>query len=123
MEGGLEVGCQRLIFNGERLQAGPQTTLQAADIQDGDGLHFFKALTGAKHVIYLFPPAGTDVEATVKLNLVPEWKFSVLYPVVPTSASSAGGQALEWNVKASPSGTLLENNTGLEVSYLFWEAE
>ena len=75
---------------------------------------------GGKPVIYLYPPTATRVSA--KLLLVPEWEFSAIYPVVPAK-TTLQGQELEWIVDASPNGSLKEANTGLEVSYLYWEAE
>ncbi|KAF5328175.1 hypothetical protein D9619_013438 [Psilocybe cf. subviscida] len=92
-------------------------------IQDGDDIWLFRHQIGGKPVIYLFPPEGTDVDAEVRLELLPEWRFSAVYPVVPVSTAASGGQTLRWDVKASSDGTLLEKNTGSKVSYLFWEAE
>lgn len=114
---------QRLVHNGSRLGDDYWSTIQGVGVNDGDSVHLYQVQKGGKPVIYLMPPSGLDVEATVKLSLVPEWELSGIYPVVPITASAAGGQALEWVVKASPNGTLLEKKTGLEVSYLFWEAE
>lgn len=101
----------------------PDETVQEAGIEDGDQVEAYLLQVGGKPVIYLMSPAGSEVEAAVKLSLVPEWHFSAIYPVVPTKRSVTGGQSLEWNVKGSSDGMLLERNTGLEVSYLFWEAE
>lgn len=77
--------------------------------------------SGGKPVIYLFSP--TDIDATVNLSLVPSWKFSAIYPVVSTKTSVLGDEALSWQVRTHADGSLLEKTTGLNVAYLFWEAQ
>ena len=74
---------------------------------------------GGKPVIYLFSPR--PVEATVRLSLTRNWSLSAIYPIVPI-VNKDGGQTLEWKVQTRADGTLHELNTGLDVSYLFWEA-
>ncbi|RXW15280.1 hypothetical protein EST38_g10574 [Candolleomyces aberdarensis] len=83
-------------------------------------MHLILDLRGGKPVIYLYPPIATRI--STKLSLVPEWKFSAIYPVLPVK-NTPHGQAVEWMVDALPNGTLKELNTGLEVSYLYWEAD
>ncbi|KAF6748215.1 hypothetical protein DFP72DRAFT_1015529 [Ephemerocybe angulata] len=83
-------------------------------------LHLIKRLKGAKPVIYLYPPTPTRV--STKLALVPEWEFSAIYPVVPAKRTEAG-EGLEWVVDAAPNGVLKEVGSGMEMSYLYWEAE
>jgi len=61
------------------------------------------------------------IDASVKLALSPEWRFSAIYPVVATKRH--GEELVEWNVRTHQDGSLTENNTGLDVAYLFWEAE
>lgn len=110
---------QRLIWAGRQLE--DSKTLWEYGIGAGTTLHLIRRLRGGKPVIYLLPP--TNINATVKLSLRSEWDFSAVYPTVPLQNLVGGGQTLQWNVHAAPDGTLFESNTGLEVSYLFWEAE
>ena len=80
-------------------------------------------MRGAKPVIYLFSPSGITLDAQVNLSLAPQWKFSAIYPIVPEKAEPNGGQSISWRVKTLPDGGLHELQTGLDVSYLYWEAE
>lgn len=75
---------------------------------------------GGKPVIYLSSP--TEVDATVDLSLVPAWKFSAIFPVVPAE-QKLQGQSLTWNVRTHQDGSLTEKATGLDVAYLYWEAQ
>jgi hypothetical protein len=106
---------RRTFGDSQRLNS----TLDDYGVTTGAIVDLVLKLVGGKPVIYLFPPTTTRVSA--KLSLVPEWDFSVIYPVVPAK-STPQGQELEWVVDASPDGILKEVNTGLEVSYLYWEA-
>ncbi|KAG2113732.1 uncharacterized protein F5147DRAFT_650164 [Suillus discolor] len=88
-------------------------------IEDGDSINLQAGpLSFAKPVIYLHSPS--DIDVSVKLSLIPEWSLSVIYPVVPMDEYR---QHLEWNVRTHKDGSLTEHNSGLHVSYLFWEAE
>ena len=69
-----------------------------------------------KSIIYLYPPVSL-ADATVKLTVVPSWVFSDAHP----KGYRGYGQEI-WNVAAEPNGTLVEKNTGTEISYLHWEA-
>jgi hypothetical protein len=98
-----------------------QNTVGEAGIENGDSIDVLPELRIGKPVIYLFSP--TPLEASVTLSLVQEWKLSVVYPVVPIKQSAARkGQKFSWEVQTKEDGSLTELNTGLDVSYLFWEA-
>lgn len=84
-------------------------------------IDIFPVQSGGKPVIYLFSPM--EMDATVNLSLVPSWKFSAIYPVVPTKISVLGDERLSWKVRTHADGSLLEKTTGLDVAYLFWEAQ
>ncbi|KDQ56411.1 hypothetical protein JAAARDRAFT_179948 [Jaapia argillacea MUCL 33604] len=81
---------------------------------------------GKKPVIYLFPPKPMEIR--VMLGLVPQWEFSALFPDVLVEqkalVASQGrvGQTVAWEVSAQPNGVIRDKN-GMEVSYLYWEAE
>ncbi|KAH6904693.1 hypothetical protein BKA70DRAFT_1565659 [Coprinopsis sp. MPI-PUGE-AT-0042] len=62
-----------------------------------------------------------DMEGIPQTNN--EWEFSAIYPVVPAKAEKAGGQTLTWTVTTLPDGSLRETQTGMDVSYLYWEAD
>ncbi|KAG1870554.1 hypothetical protein C8R48DRAFT_596856 [Suillus tomentosus] len=88
-------------------------------IEDGDSITLQAGpLCFAKPVIYLHSPS--DIDVSVKLSLIPEWSLSVIYPVVPMDEYR---QHLEWKVRTHQDGSLTEHNSGLHVSYLFWEAK
>ncbi|KAG1812599.1 uncharacterized protein BJ212DRAFT_1276757 [Suillus subaureus] len=94
-------------------------SLRSYDIRDGSTISIeAKCRLGKKPVIYLYLPF--DIDVSVKLSLIPEWSLSVIYPIVATEGH---GQRLEWNVRTHQDGSLTEHNSGLDVSYLFWEAE
>ncbi|KAI5831446.1 hypothetical protein K523DRAFT_269933 [Schizophyllum commune Tattone D] len=105
-------------WNGIRLT--PTDTVDSVGLEDGDTVDVWNVQKGGKPVVYLYSPR--TVEATVRLSLVPEWNFSVVYPVVPVKSTGAG-QGLEWRVQTQQDGTLRELTTGLEVAYLYWEAK
>lgn len=75
-----------------------------------------------KPVVYLFPPQALP-QVDVSVHLVPQWSFTHIYPLVDPKRHADGRQAITWTVSASPDGTLVEKDTGLELSYLFWEAD
>ncbi|KAH6917586.1 hypothetical protein BKA70DRAFT_1139198 [Coprinopsis sp. MPI-PUGE-AT-0042] len=118
---GIPVCEYRLIADCQRLA--DHETLAACGITERAHIHAFRALKGAKPVIYVLPPKGNSLEVQVDLSLAPQWEFSAIYPVVNAKASVAGGQSLRWSVTVKPDGTLREHQTGMDVSYLYWEAD
>jgi hypothetical protein len=77
-----------------------------------------------KPVIYLYPPS-TLPDVSVELTLTSSWRFSAVHP--PPQATVPPGephtaQSLTWTVAAEPDGTLVDKTSGMEVSYLYWEA-
>ncbi|KAG1893678.1 uncharacterized protein F5891DRAFT_1153021 [Suillus fuscotomentosus] len=94
-------------------------TIGSYDIEDGDSIDIqVDRMRVRKPIIYLYSPS--DIDVSVKLALIPEWRLSVIYPIVTTEDH---GRRLEWNVRTHQDGSLTEHNSGLNVSYLFWEAE
>lgn len=109
-----------LVFDGQRFP--PSATIQDMGIEDGDELDLLKILKGGKPVIYLFSPE--TIEAEVKLSLIPQWNLCAIYPVVPIKPRTAcSNEQVAWRVRTHANGDLTELTTGLEVTYLFWEAQ
>jgi hypothetical protein len=80
---------------------------------------------GRKPAIYLYPPSCLP-DVIVQLLLTSSWSFSAIYPLPQTAILSGENkipaQSLTWAIEAEPDGTLVEKTTGVEVSYLYWEA-
>ncbi|KIK40129.1 hypothetical protein CY34DRAFT_807492 [Suillus luteus UH-Slu-Lm8-n1] len=93
-------------------------SIRSYDIRNGDTIRLKVMPLIKKPIIYLYSPS--DIDVSVKLSLIPEWSLSVIYPVV---AIEDHGQRLEWNVRTHQDGSVTEHNSGLDVSYLFWEAK
>lgn len=83
-----------VIWDSQRLGAGDHRTIASYGMEDGDEIWMRKEQIGGKPVIYLFPPSGSTIGASVKLSLVPEWHFSAIYPIVPVDSLASGGQTL-----------------------------
>ena len=117
---GIPPDQQRLTLGDKQLEKN-RTLKDYGIVRSEMTINLFLTLRAAKPVVYLFSPS--DIEASVKLSLVPEWKISVIYPVVPIKAPTThSNEELTWRVRVHPSGDLTELNTGLDVAYLFWEA-
>jgi hypothetical protein len=73
-----------------------------------------------KPIIYIFSPSKIDVSITLTLPLT--LHFSALYPT-PAIKHISGAEQINWTVRTRTDRTLVDRATGLEISYLFWEAE
>jgi hypothetical protein len=110
----------RFYYMGDRRVAGDSTPKEFG-MSSGDIIEAHLEQKGGKPVIYLNSP--TDIDATVRLSLVPSWKLSAHYPIVPVEESGDNScQTIAWKVSTRSDGTLREHTTGLDVAYLFWEA-
>lgn len=105
------------LIDGSRVSR--EQTLMSTEIENGEEIIVLTERLGGKPVIYLHSP--NEITASVKLSLIPEWDFSVIYPSVPIKQHR--GQHIEWTVRTQTDGSLVETNTGTDVTYLFWEAE
>lgn len=111
---GIPPDQQLLSSNGRLLE--DDRTLPEYDISAASILDLELRLRGGKPVVYLFSP--TSLDAIVDLRLVPEWRFSALYPVVSIKEQSekddckAVSQPVSWNVQVLPDGTLLDKDSG-----------
>ncbi|KAF8477936.1 hypothetical protein DFH94DRAFT_634284 [Russula ochroleuca] len=86
----------------------------------------FSGRTVRKPVIYLYPPSRLP-DVIVELLLTSSWSFSAVYPSpqtasIPSGENQIAAQSLTWAVEAEPDGRLVEKTTGVEVTYLYWEA-
>ena len=114
--------CQQtLILSGRYLE--DSITLHQSGISDETTIHMLIRLRGGKPVIYLRSPKS--IEASVRLGLTRQWSLSAHYPQVPIKRPIEGRvhEEVKWIVQTQQDGSLVENTSGLEVAYLFWEAE
>lgn len=110
----------RFLFDGSVLER--TRTFKSYNFMDHDTIDCMKDQIGGKPVIYLFSP--TLKQVSVKLSLCPQWEFSAIYPVVPVKPrTESSNQEISWKVESGPDGNLKELTTGIDVSYLFWEAQ
>ncbi|RPD59672.1 ubiquitin-domain-containing protein [Lentinus tigrinus ALCF2SS1-6] len=118
---GIPEDQQRLIFAGRQLED-DHTLSHYGIVYSSVIVHLVLRLRGGKPVIYLFPPSPV-AHATVSIRLVPQWTFSHIYPPCDIKLLNDDlGQSITWSVFANPNGSLSDNRTGVELSYLFWEA-
>ncbi|KAJ7027306.1 hypothetical protein C8F04DRAFT_1222918 [Mycena alexandri] len=109
----------RITRDGARLL--DSATPQGLGMTDGDSLNVFRTQSGRKPVIYVYSPAEMDV--SIALTLGREWSLSAIYPVVTAKPLASTKERIEWNVRTHLDGSLTLFNTGLNVAYLFWEAD
>ncbi len=114
----------RPLYRSDRLKE--DDTFLSLDFKDGDEIYMMREQRGGKPVIYLFPPAPLPT-VNVRLSLVPTWSFSALHPPTPVECTKLHGgegntETVSWTVSAKPDGSLIDKETNLAVSYLFWEA-
>jgi large subunit ribosomal protein L40e len=114
---GIPPDQQQLVFSGRSLE--DDDTLQEQSITEGATI--ILALRLRKPVIYLL--SSTPTEASISLRLDPSLSFSAIYPITKVSNLKNGTQEILWNVLVKPNGTLYDQVTQTEVSYLYWEAE
>lgn len=106
--------------NGRRIDS--SLTLEQSGFTGGEDVYCVKLPKARKPVIYLLSPEA--IEASVTLSLIPEWRFSSIYPIVPIQRSTHDSkEEITWRVQVHPGGELTELITGLNVAYLFWEAQ
>jgi hypothetical protein len=63
----------------------------------------------------------------VEVLLTSSWSFSAIYPlpqgaITPGQKQQLSAQSLTWTVDAEPDGRLVDKTSGVEVTYLYWEA-
>ncbi|KAJ7584126.1 hypothetical protein C8J56DRAFT_863527 [Mycena floridula] len=110
-----------LVWRYDGCRISQNDTPGSLGMEDNDRIDISLEQRGGKPVIYLFSP--TEIDAVIRLSLIDEWKLSAIYPVVAIKAASHGNlETVQWKVKAYADGSLLETQTNLKVSYLFWEA-
>ena len=107
----------KFVLNGSAVSS--RGTVEMAGFEDGDVIDLYRTQRDGKPVIYLYAPS--ELTVSVKLSLVPQWSFSAIYPIVPIK--HVKNEEQEWKVRVKPNGELTEMNTGLDVAYLFCEAQ
>lgn len=110
----------RFLFEGQRLEFvdTPATVM----FNDGDEVVCLPEQTGGKPAIYLLSPSPLQ-SVMVSVSLCPEWEFTVTYPITHKSKpADTLTSAVTWAVSVQADGTLVNEHTGRQSSYLFWEA-
>jgi hypothetical protein len=112
----------RYQFSTNGRQIDSSLTLEQSGFTGGEDVYCITLPKARKPVIYLLSPEA--IEASVTLSLIPGWRFSSIYPIVPIHRSTHGSkEELTWRLQVHPGGELTELITGLNVAYLFWEAQ
>ncbi|GKT61810.1 ubiquitin family protein [Colletotrichum tofieldiae] len=117
-EGGFIVEHQRLIFQGKMLE--DDKSLSHYSIKDCDVVHSVSKLRGGKPAIYLMSPT-TLKDVSVHVTLSHHWEITTTYPLIEKPTDEL--HAASWRVSVRPDGILSDFTTGIECSYLFWEAD
>ncbi|KAI0750034.1 hypothetical protein C8Q80DRAFT_1120116 [Daedaleopsis nitida] len=115
---GIPTNQQFLYFEGRPLESSKR--LIDYNIQRESTIHLRPVLRGGKPVIYLFPHKAIP-HTTISVRLIVQWSFSHTYPVVKPRSLENGMEGVTWSVSAHPDGSMVSTDTGLELSYLFWE--
>jgi hypothetical protein len=119
---GYSASNSKLIYGNSYMNN--ERTFADYGIVSGDTILLNPISRPRKPVIYLYPPSSL-ADVTVELGLTPSWRFSAVHPP-PRSTVPLGvphtAQSLTWSVAAEPDGTLVDKTSGMEISYLYWEA-
>src|SRR6266702_934854 len=119
---GYSASNSKLIFGNSYLNN--ERTFSDYGIVSGDTILLNPESRPRKPVIYLYPPSSL-ADVTVELALASSWRFSAVHPPPRTTVPPGQphtAQSLTWTVAAEPNGTLVDKTSGMEVSYLYWEA-
>ncbi|KAH9033617.1 hypothetical protein EDB85DRAFT_1864331 [Lactarius pseudohatsudake] len=119
---GYTASNSKFIFGNSYLNN--ERTFSDYGIVSGDTILLNPGSRPRKPVIYLYPPSSL-ADVTIELAVVSSWRFSVVHPPPRTTVPPGEphtAQSLTWTVAAEPDGTLVDKTSGMEVSYLYWEA-
>ena len=117
-----EYVVQRYRFSANSRRIDSSLTLEQSGFTGGEHVYCVKLPRGRKPVIYLLSPEA--IEVSVTLSLIPQWRFSSIYPIVSIHRPIHGSkEEITWRVRVHPGGELTELITGINVAYLFWEAQ
>ncbi|KAH9073480.1 hypothetical protein EDB83DRAFT_2219653 [Lactarius deliciosus] len=119
---GYTASNSKFIFGNSYLNN--ERTFSDYGIVSGDTILLNPGSRPRKPVIYLYPPSSL-ADVTIELALASSWRFSAVHPPPRTTVPPGEphtAQSLTWTVAAEPDGTLVDKTSGMEVSYLYWEA-
>ncbi|KAH9175577.1 hypothetical protein EDB89DRAFT_1847434 [Lactarius sanguifluus] len=119
---GYTASNSKFIFGNSYLNN--ERTFSDYGIVSGDTILLNPVSRPRKPVIYLYPPSSL-ADVTIELALASSWRFSAVHPPPRTTVPPGEphtAQSLTWTVAAEPDGTLVDKTSGMEVSYLYWEA-